>query len=280
MTDDIKIHILHTGKVIVDKMLPFHHPGDSPLGFTGLTHFGKNHRISIPVSTYLIEHPKGLVLIDTGWNSLNRSKLRQIKNLSFQYPINQAQLPVSQAVNEQLAELGIRSSDLDYVLMSHLHCDHADGLKLVKDAKHILVSEEEWDAANRNHLYYLPHEWKGVPIGTFHLQGSNDGPYHRSFDLFGDGSIKMIWVPGHSAGLCATKVQIPGQSQYVMLAADAGYAAKSWEENLTPSLVINRVEAQESLDYIAQSAKDPNCVACLANHDPDVKPHVITLRQK
>lgn len=92
----------------------------------------------------------------------------------------------------------------------------------------------------------------------------------------------MIWEPGHSAGLCATKIQIPGQDKYVMLAADAGYAAKSWEEGLTPGVVItgvviNRDQARKSLNYIGKVAQDPNCVECLANHDTKVKPHVITL---
>lgn len=219
-----------------------------------------------------------MILIDTGWNTVNRTKVGQIKNLNFQYPVNQAKLPAGQAINEQLAKLGIFPRDLDYVLMSHLHCDHADGLSLVKNAKRIMVSEEEWFAANRDYLRYLHHEWKGVPIETFKLTNSKEGAFGRSFDLFGDGSIQMIWEPGHSAGLCATKVQIPGQNKYVLLAADGGYAAKSWEQNLTPGVVINRLAAQKSLDYLAKVSKDPNCIELLANHDPNVKPHVITLK--
>lgn len=62
-----------------------------------------------------------------------------------------------------------------------------------------------------------------------------------------------------------------------MLAADGGYAAKSWKENLTPGLVVNRLAAQKSLDFLRQTAADPNCIKCLANHDPNVKPHTITL---
>ncbi|MCH3922060.1 N-acyl homoserine lactonase family protein [Limosilactobacillus sp.] len=274
MTQPIKIHVLHTGTVIVDEALPFHRPTDRPLAWTGLFR-SKKHRVEVPVSVYLIEHPQGLILIDTGWNTVNRD--HQLRNLSFQWPVNKANLPAGQAVNEQLAAMGIKTSDLDYVLMSHLHCDHADGLSLVRDAKHILVSEEEWQAANHDHMRYLPHEWKGVPVKAFHLAPSLDGAYHRSFDLFGDGSVKMIWEPGHSAGLCATRVQSYDTDKYVMLAADAGYAAKSWEENLTPGVVIDRAEAQKSLNYIAKVAQDPKCVECLANHDAAVRPHVITL---
>lgn len=275
MTDQIKIHVLHTGTVIVDEALPFHRDTDKPLDWTGLFRSKKKHRIEIPVSAYLIEHPQGLILVDTGWNTLNRN--HQLRNLSFQWPVNKANLPAGQAIDEQLYTMGIKTSDLDYVLLSHMHCDHADGLRLVKDAKHILVSEEEWYAANHDHLHYLPHEWQGVDVQTFHLAPSLEGAYNRAFDLFGDGSIQMIWEPGHSEGLCATKIQVPGSDKYVMLAADAGYAAKSWQENLTPGVVINRAEAQKSLNYIAKVAQDPNCVECLANHDANVQPHVITL---
>lgn len=73
--------------------------------------------------------------------------------------------------------MGIQPQDLDYVWMSHLHCDHADGLRLVKDAKHILVSEEEYRAAKKDHLHYLPKEWKGVDLDTFHLSKTGVGAY-------------------------------------------------------------------------------------------------------
>lgn len=98
MSFQIKIHIFHTGTVIVDKNLPFHHSGQGPLAFLGLNHFSKE----LPVSSYLIEHPNELILIDTGWNTVNRNRISQLRNLSFQYPVNQAKLPAEQAINEQL----------------------------------------------------------------------------------------------------------------------------------------------------------------------------------
>ena len=216
-----------------------------------------------------------MILIDTGWNKANHD--HQLKNLSFQWPVNKAVLPYGQSIDEQLNKMGIQPSDLDYVLLSHLHCDHADGLEHVKDAKKILVSKEELQAAEHDHLHYLPHEWKNVPLKTFELADSNDGAWNRSFDLFGDGTIKMIWEPGHSAGLCAAKLQASGRKEYVMLASDGGYAAKSWIENLTPGVVIDRKAAKRSLNYLAEVAKDQYCVECTANHDPAVQPHEIVL---
>ena len=53
--------------------------------------------------------------------------------------MNKAVLPAGQAIHEQLAQLGYKPSDIDYILMSHMHCDHADGLRLVKHAKRIML---------------------------------------------------------------------------------------------------------------------------------------------
>lgn len=264
----INIQILHTGSVVVDEALPFHHEGDSPIAWTGLFR-GKKHQVTLPVSAYLIEHPKGRILIDTGWHTDNRE--HQLRNLSFQYPVNKAVLPKGQAISEQLDARGLKPSDLDLVLMSHLHCDHADGLRLVKDAKKILVSQEEWDSANRDHVKYLHHEWKGVNVETFALEETGEGPFGRAWDVFGDGSVVMIWIPGHSDGLCATRVKNTETGKYVLLAADAGYAEKSWKENLTPGVVNNRDQAQKSLDWVKSVSEDPNCIKVLANHDPNVK---------
>ena len=55
----------------------------------------------------------------------------------------------SEAIDEQLAKLGYKPSDLDYVLLSYLDCDHANGLRLVADTKHILVSKAEMEGTKR-----------------------------------------------------------------------------------------------------------------------------------
>lgn len=276
MTQEIKIHVLHTGKVIVDKALPFHHDNDRPLAWTGFMR-PKSDLISVPVSTYLIEHPKGLILIDTGWNSVNRTKWGQIKNLSFQYPVNKADLTDGQTIDEKLAALGYHDTDIDYLLMSHMHCDHADGLRLVKNAKRIMLSQEELHACKTDHFHYLPHEWRGVKLTPYEYSDLPFGPHHRAYDVFGDGSVIQVWVPGHSAGLSATIVKSYNTNQYVLLAADTGYAAKSWEEMLTPGVVIDRAQAKQSLEWIKQQSEENNNIATLANHDPEVKEQIITL---
>ena len=121
-------------------------------------------------------------------------KAAQIKSLGSRvlYNVNQGQIPLGEAVDEQLKVMGIKPADLDYVLLTHLDCDHANGLRAVKDAKHIIVAQEELDCARKNgFIRYKKKWWEGVDLQTIEWNGT-EGPAQKSFDLFGNGSIKMI----------------------------------------------------------------------------------------
>ncbi len=273
MNNEIKIHIMRTGLVKVDKALPFHGQYRNPIAFTGLFRSEKN-QVILPVSSYLIEHPKGTVLVDTGWGKLIRES--NWKELGPQIQINKGYLPAGWAVDERLAQLGYQPSDLDLVLMSHLHCDHASGLNLVKDAKKILVSSDEWRVANKLPLVYLPNEWKGVSLETYDFQDLKVGPFGKAYDVFGDGSLLQIYTPGHSSGLATTMVR-GADNKYVLLAADVGYANRSWKEMLTPGICVDRKKAIISLGWMRDMAEHEDCLVALANHDTQTKPQTITL---
>lgn len=103
----------------------------------------------MPVSAYLIEHPKGLILVDTGWNKVIRES--NWKELRFQSIADTGYLPAGDEIDEQLERLRYKTTDLDYVLMS----DHASGFQLVKNAKKIMVSKKELIQANKQKMIYL-----------------------------------------------------------------------------------------------------------------------------
>ncbi len=64
MRNEIKIHLLHTGSVYVSQGVPYGNA--SMLRASGIFEPKKSFSW-IPVSVYLIEHPDGIVLFDTGW---------------------------------------------------------------------------------------------------------------------------------------------------------------------------------------------------------------------
>ena len=282
---EIKVHVFHTGEVCVAPELPFGGEHCSTLKASGVL-AKKSERLWLPVSAYLIECAHGKILFDCGWHrdmSPNgvfdkRAQLRSLGSLPL-YLTNQGRIERGAAIDEQLASLGIRPADLDLVLLSHLDCDHANGLKLVADAKQILVSREELDFAENgtpvNRIRYNPDWWRGTRLQIFEWNGT-EGPAGKSYDVFGDGSLVMVNIPGHCKGLCALKIT-NGDGKFVLLYADGGYARKSWEQRITSGIADDKAAQKQSLEWIRAQSLDANCVASLANHDPDVQPHIITL---
>lgn len=282
---EIKIHVFHTGRVCVAPELPFGGERCNPIKASGI--FGKKKdRLWLPVSAYLIECSHGKILFDCGWHrdmSPNGEfdKKAQIKSLGGfpLYKTNQGVLPMGEAIDEQLAKLGVKPSDLDMVLLSHLDCDHANGLKLVKDTKRILVSNDEIRFAGNgslmNKIRYNSDWWSETKVEGFDWNGT-DGPVQKSYDIFGDKSLVMVNIPGHCKGLCALKITNEN-GKYVLLFSDGGYARKSWEKQITSGIADNKEQQKKSLAWIRVQSLSSDCVESIANHDPDIEPHLITL---
>lgn len=274
MIQPIKVHILHCGRVRVDRAVPFREKTFHPFPWTGVFR-SDECQMWLPVAVYLIEHPKGLVLYDTGWHS--EVRLDPTKHLGrLHYKASKPDLPSNQAIHEQLAQRGIKTSDLDWVIISHLDSDHVDGLRHVADAKNILVSQPEWKSANhRFNIRYRREMWDDVKLSTFQFQPSPYGPQKSAFDLFGDESVMLIHAPGHSAGMTAAMVQ--AHDKFVLITGDSAYAKKSWEQMISPGITPDVKKARESLEWIAMMSRQPECVEILAPHDPAVIPHTIEL---
>ncbi|HPE07897.1 MAG TPA: N-acyl homoserine lactonase family protein [Smithellaceae bacterium] len=274
MASSVKIHLLQCGSVRVDRSLPFREKTIHPAPFTGVFR-RKTCQVWLPMFSYLIEHPKGLILMDTGWHTDVR--VNQIKHLGMiHYLINKADLPAGQAIHEQLEQRGIKVSDLDFVVLSHLHSDHASGLKLVRSAKKILVSEPEWICANgKEKIRYVPSMWEGVKVETYRFSPSEYGPQKSSFDLFRDGTVQFVHTPGHTRGLACTLIQ--SKNKYVLLFFDAGYARKSWEKMIPPGTAVDKEQAWEALGWVRKMSQPEGCIASLASHDTGVQPQTIEL---
>ncbi|ACV22875.1 N-acyl homoserine lactonase AttM [Slackia heliotrinireducens] len=280
---DIKIHVFHTGEVCVAPDLPF--GGDNCTAVKASGIFGKKEdRLWLPVSAYLIEHPKGLFLVDTGWARAMSpegvfDKKAQIKSLGswVLYKVNQGRIGMGECIDEQLAAMGVATSDIDAVLLTHLDCDHANGIAQVADAKRFVVAADEVRFASKasSRVRYNKDWWGMVELDAVEWNGAL-GPFGKSFDLLGDGSIQLINIPGHADGLFAVKVT-NGEGKFVLLFSDGGYARKSWEEQITSGIAADKAKQKRSLAWIREQSLDPLCVESLANHDPDIEPHVIEL---
>ena len=279
----MRIRVLQTGKVYVSHALPFKDSAKNPnpLQLSLLSLYGRRNRIWLPVSAYLIEHGDYKILVDTGWHrdispDGEYNRRAQVKHMGLgHFLLNQGLVPKGESLVEQLAALNIAPEDLDFVIMTHLHTDHASGLKSVRGAKKILVSAPELADTKKFSIRYVSSMWDDVKLETFDFNDTGIGSVGKSLDLLGDGTIELVNIPGHTSGLTAVKLN--GGGKFVLLFSDGGYAKKSWQDLIPPGTALDEELAFKSLLWIREMSLRENCVESLANHDPDVVPHEIIL---
>lgn len=147
--------------------------------------------------------------------------------------------------SEILKQYGLTPSDIDYVLLTHLHFDHARNVDLLPQARFV-VSQKEWIYANNPDCQDLLVEKTILPIlAAKKLILVNDG------DKILPGITAML-TPGHTPGCCSYLLQQPDGSIWVL----AGDAAKNRGELCTGTAQISRDPKQtaESLNHILRIA--------------------------
>ena len=278
----MKIRLLRCGEMRVSETVPFGNAISLANSARQLTEPDKN-RVTLPVFCYLIEHPRGLLLVDTGWcreiSPRGEYDLSAVKTVlpgrlaAFYHPA----LPAGEAIHEQLEERGLRPQDLDCVILTHLDPDHVAGLRHLRGAKRIVLPEDEyfWNCRTVYRLRQPQELWIGEPIERLYYRGAADAPNRWAIDLFGDESVLLVNVPGHTDGQAA--VLLAQHGKFVLLTADAAFSPRNWRESITPGFGFDREQQLKSLRWIAAKEAEPGCAAVLCSHDPCLPPHTIEI---
>ena len=288
MRKSIQIHTLCCGYMRVSETVPY---GNAiSLGNSARQLLTKDaDRVVLPVNSFLIEHPQGLFLVDTGWcRELSPRGEYDPKAVSALLPKHLAQfyrpwVPEGMAIHEQLAARGIQPSDLDAVLITHLDPDHVSGLRHVRGAKRILLSEDEyfWTCRTVYRARQPKRFYEGVKMEHFWFKGSDIGPNRWAYDLLGDGTIIVVNVPGHTDGMVSVLVTngelLEHRLRFALLTSDAAFTPRNWQEMITPGFGFDPTLQRRGLEWIAKQASRPGCEAVLTSHDPDAKPGVVTI---
>ena len=199
----MNIHILRCGSIQVSETVPYGNAIGLKNSAKQLTAPDRD-RLMLPVCAYLIEHPRGLILVDTGW-------CREISPRGVYDPkaVREILPPHLAALHEQLAARKIRPEDLDCVILTHLDPDHVAGLRHVKGAKRIVLPEDEyfWSCRTVFKTRQPRNLWYDPRIERLFYRGSPLGPNRWAIDLFGDESVHLVNVPGHTDGQAAVLLQ-------------------------------------------------------------------------
>ena len=182
----------------------------------------KQRDITIPVSMWVIDHPKGLVVFDTGNNVAisdgadNCKKYWAPGNCDFLKP-SQTRADV---IDAQLKTLGYDASKVKVVVSSHSHLDHIGNIEMFPNAIHVIQKKELYQG-------WFPEKFQGrTTPGTFvmaDIDNAREFNYlelEGDYDLFGDGSALILSTPGHTLGHQSMKVKL-GSGKTIIISQDA-----------------------------------------------------------
>lgn len=278
----MKIHVLRCGEMRVSETVPFGNAISLKNTARQLAEPDRT-RVTLPVFCFLVEHAHGLLLVDTGWRRdlspagvYDPAAARAVlpgQLAAFYRPA----LPAGEAIHEQLEARGLRPSDLDCVILTHLDPDHVAGLRHLKGAKRIVLPEDEyfWTCRTVYKIRQPQNLWIDMPVERIYYRAAADAPNRWAIDLFGDESLLLVNVPGHTDGQAAVLLRSGGR--FVLLTADAAFSPRNWREGITPGFGFDREQQLKSLRWIARKAEDPGCAAVLCSHDPALQPHTIEI---
>jgi N-acyl homoserine lactone hydrolase len=204
---------------------------------------GGEGEVILPIPAYLIEHPKGTVLFDSGMHPdcqrdpAGRAGARIGEWFKFDYH-------PGDEVSARLAAIGRDPAKIDILINSHLHFDHVGGNALIPNAT-VVVQKPEWDAGMDPDMAAL----RGFNRRDFDL-GHQVKTIAGEHDLFGDGSLVLFPTYGHTPGHQSLKLKL--ESGDVVLAADACYFCRTLQERRLPVRVHDREAMHRSLDALAR----------------------------
>ncbi len=197
----------------------------------------------LPIPAYLIEHPKGTALFDTGMHPdcQHDPVARLGERLTGLFRFDYAP---GEQISARLEAVGRDPARIDLVVNSHLHFDHVGGNALIPNAT-VIVQRREWAAGMDSELA-ARHGYNRRDFDLGHKLLQVEGEH----DLFGDGSVLCLPTHGHTPGHQSLRVRLA--SGDVVLAADACYFCRTLRERRLPKYVHDRTEMLASLERLAQ----------------------------
>jgi N-acyl homoserine lactone hydrolase len=230
----------------------------------------------VPVPAFLIRHPSaGAILVDTGLHPSIATDGKQ----NFGGPGNRTGKPTLKAGEDapaQLRKRGLDAGEIPIVVMTHMHIDHTSAISEFPNSTFV-VSATEWEAAAVGprpllNGYRRPHFDYAFDYRTVDFDRAGIDSYAsfgRTFDLFGDGSVRLAFTPGHSAGHMSVIARL-AQRDFV-IGGDTTYLAGQLNDDLPlPPRPFDAHNYRRSLQELRLFRRQFPDAPVTPGHDPEV----------
>lgn len=195
-----------------------------------------------PVPSYLIEHPRGRAVFDTGMG------VRFRREHANALPADKFGLEWFEGMDiaTRLKAIDVDPASINWIINSHLHIDHCGGNAHLPNAT-VLVQAIEFETARTSEqpMLYTPDDYDtGQPFKT--ISGEHD--------LFGDGTVRIVPTFGHTPGHQSVIVKLAGGE--VLLAGDCCYTERNLDVMVLPNATANMEQGMETyrrLDALRKS---------------------------
>lgn len=212
-----------------------------------------NEWIDIPIQAYLVETDAGYILFDTGCDPDWKENWPAFIPEQSPYFVTEEQLLLN-----RLAQLGVSPDDIRYVVISHLHVDHAGNLHHFKNAE-VFVNEDEFlqtlkaYVTGRDLDVHVPSDIEKIIAAklNWHLLPNDTKEYHLT-----DGVTLLNFGSGHSFGMVGMRVDLPKTGR-LLIVADAIYCKENVEPEIkVPGILYDSLGYKRTAKYILDYARE------------------------
>lgn len=212
-------------------------------------------------SCYLIVHPKGSLMWDTGLND-ELAALPDGKQFSPNFHMR-----LKKPLAAQLKEAGIAPASVTFMGLSHMHFDHIGNVGLFPKAT-LLMQKEEYESAFGPDAAKYGNDQKNYPT----LAANPSQQLSGDHDVFGDGSVVIKRVPGHTPGHQSLFLKLK-KTGNIVLSGDMAHFTKNWEQRRVPSFNFDKEASVTAMNQMADFIK-ANKATLWIQHDLEQNAHL------
>lgn len=216
---------------------------------------GKSKRLAS--SCYLIRHGSDYLLWDTGLPAAIKGK-----PLDDKQPMDAT---VTLTIKEQLAQLKIDPAKITHVALSHYHFDHSGQVADFPGAT-LIVGKGDWTVLTTDPASYGANP---APFAHWISGGGKVEQATTDKDVFGDGSVTMLRLPGHTPGHSGLLVRLK-KTGPVLLTGDLAHFSENYASNGVPTFNVNRADTLASLDRFKKLADNLKATVIIQHEPADV----------